>query len=98
MKTALTALILATALSDSAEAKKKKGPSYGCRWQDADDGVYGAMRFTMKHQRDSKDIKIRQGMKIKGLTEGEDYHVCLSEGDVFTPEDAEDLADGTFTC
>ena len=99
MKAALTAIVLIATLSDSVEAqKKKKGPSYGCKWQDAADGVKGGMRFIEKTKKRTDETKIKQGMRVKGLEEGEDYHVCLSEPDVFTAEDIEDLADGTFTC
>ena len=33
MKAALTAIVLIATLSDSVEAQKKKGLSYGCKWQ-----------------------------------------------------------------
>merc|ERR1739842_270082 len=67
MGASLTAIVLIATLSDSVEAQKKKGPSYGCKWQDAADGVKGGMRFIEKTKKKTGDTKIKQGMRVKDI-------------------------------
>ena len=103
MKAAFTALVCMAALASSVEAKKDKkknrGPQYACNFvpgANTDLDVTGNMRFFEKTKKGETHIKQRG--KVKGLDEGCDYEICLSEDNEFVKQDQVDLKVGAATC